>query len=45
VMFGGGAVSLGRVLVVLGGFVVFVSGHVRLIGCLLPAGIKSLISI
>ena len=45
VMFGGSAVRLGRVLVVLSGFVMFVSGHVRLVGCLLPAGIKSLISI
>jgi hypothetical protein len=45
VMFGGGAVRLGRVLVVFSGLVMFVSGHVRLIGCLLPAGIKSLTSI
>jgi hypothetical protein len=44
VMFGGGAVRLSRVLMVLGGFVMFVSGHFRLVGLFaLPAGVKSLI--
>jgi hypothetical protein len=38
VMFGGGAVSLRCILMVLSSFVVFVSGHFRLVGCLLPAG-------
>jgi hypothetical protein len=40
-MFGSGTVGLGRVLVVLGGFVVFVSGHFCLPACSLPAGDKS----
>jgi hypothetical protein len=44
-MVGSGAVSLGRILVVLSGFVVFVFSHFRLVGCLLPAGVKSLTSI
>jgi hypothetical protein len=37
VMFGSGAVSLGRVLVVLSSRVVFIFGHVRLVGCVLPS--------
>jgi hypothetical protein len=41
VMFGSRTVGLGRVLVVLGGFGVLVSGHFCLLACSLPAGDKS----
>ena len=44
-MIGSGPVSLGRILVVLSGLVVFVFCHFRLVGCLLPARVKSLTSI
>jgi len=40
VMFGGGSMCLGCIIVMFGCFIVFISSHVTLVGCQLPVAIK-----